>query len=96
MKIIITNWKSYQKNTLCGFMDITITDIGLEIQGVSYHMKPDGKKWLALPSKTYQIDGKTKYKPVLSFPNTDDYWAFCGACFDAVKVWKDARGNGGD
>jgi len=63
----------------------------LAIQGVCYHMRPDGKKWVSMPSKTYQLDGITKYKPLISFPDTDAYWQFCNAVFDAIKAWKVAR-----
>jgi len=91
MKITITNWKAYQKNTLQGFLDMAIDDIGLHIEGVAYFKNGDNKKWLTLPTKQYQADGKTRYQPFLTFPKTDDYWRFCNACWDAIEVWKAAR-----
>ena len=92
MKITINKWKPYQKNSLQGFFNLTINDIGLSIEGVGYFNNNEGKKWLTLPTKSYQAkDGKTKYQPFISFPEPDHYWAFCGAVWDAIEAWKAAR-----
>jgi len=65
--IEIINYKPYQKNTLQGFLDLRMTQIGLEIRGICVHEK-NGSRWLQLPSKPYtKEDGSQGWQYILEF-----------------------------
>ena len=69
--IEIHNFKQYEKNTLKGFFDVKLTNIGLEIRGCCLHEK-DGSRWVQLPSKPYEKDDGTKgYTYILDFYEKD-------------------------
>ncbi len=59
-------FKSVAKGSLLGFADIFIPKWGIEIFGISLHMK-DGKRWVNFPSKEIKTEGETKYFPHLRF-----------------------------
>ena len=60
------DWKSVEKNTLCGFCTIE-TPGGVIYKEVSIHER-DGKRWIALPSRPWQkSDGTTGYVQVIEF-----------------------------
>lgn len=60
-------FKSIAKGSLLGFADVYIPKWGIEIFGISLHMK-DGKRWVNFPSKDMKNDaGETKYFPHLRF-----------------------------
>ena len=69
--IEVTNFKNYEKNTLKGFFDVKLTNIGLEIRGCCLHEK-DGRQWVQLPSKLYEKeDGSKGWQYILDFYDKD-------------------------
>jgi hypothetical protein len=54
----IENFKPHVKNTLFGFIDVTLPS-GLTICGVTLHSK-DGRRWCGLPAREYLKDDGTK------------------------------------
>jgi hypothetical protein len=88
MGIEITKWRKFEKNSLQGFCNILMTNIGLEIQDGTVHEK-DGKKWVGLPAKPYQDDeGNTKYSYIVKFVDKEKYQQFQKA---ALKALDDLR-----
>ena len=66
--IEIINFRSYEKNTLRGFLEIALPS-GMCIRDLTVHEK-DGSRWIAYPSKPYQDkDGNTKYMNQVYFPD---------------------------
>ena len=77
MAIEIMSFRKFQKNTLQGFVNIRLTNVGIEIRDVCYHAK-NGKRWLSMPAKPYEKDGETKYVYILDFydsPKSDQFQA---------------------
>lgn len=70
MKVL--GWQKYEKNTLKGFFELSL-DSGLNVRGMSYHSKEDGKRWVSFPSKPYEDNGETKYQSILHIPD-DGRW----------------------
>ena len=68
MAIEIQEFKELNRNTLRGFLSVRMTTVGIEIKGIAYHEKPDGKRWIQLPTKPYEkADGGTAYVPIVEF-----------------------------
>jgi hypothetical protein len=62
----IENFKPHVKNTLFGFVDVTLPS-GLTICGVTLHRK-DERRWCGLPAREYVKDDGTKaWLPVVKF-----------------------------
>jgi|AntAceMinimDraft_16_1070373.scaffolds.fasta_scaffold61780_1 hypothetical protein len=64
--IKIESFKEYKKNTLQGFVTVKLTTIGLEIRDITVHNKNDSR-WIGLPAKPYEKDGKTQYSYIVNF-----------------------------
>jgi hypothetical protein len=83
MAIEITSFKPFVKNTLQGFATIRLTAIGLEIRDVTLHTK-GGKRWIQLPSKAYDKDGKTLWTAIVDFYDKTRAEQFQKSALDAL------------
>ena len=83
--IEISNYKEHRKNTLRGFFDVRLTNMGLEIRGCCLHEK-DGNQWIQLPSKPFEKDDDSMgWKYILDFYKSDKREAFQNMVLDALK-----------
>ena len=83
-ELLVTNWKPYEKNTLRGFLSLTLPS-GLVIHNCALHQK-DGARWIGLPSRQYtKDDGSTSYSPVIDFTSPDKRRNFQAAALAAVE-----------
>jgi hypothetical protein len=73
------------KNTLQGFADLELPDLGVVIKDCPWHLK-DGKEWVSFPSRPYEVAGERKWSPIVEFsPDAKDLrWAFQKAALDAI------------
>ena|SRR6266436_23852 len=62
----VSEWKPYAKNTLCGFLTITMPS-GMVLHGCSLHEKNESR-WIGLPSQKFvKDDGSSSYTPIVEF-----------------------------
>ena len=88
MKIEITGWRPFAKNTLQGFLTMLLPDAGLEIRDATLHEK-NGKQWIGLPSKPYKAkDGSEKWSYIVGFPIKEDHWNFQRAALAALDHYR--------
>ena len=67
MAIKIIKFREYSKNTLKGFFDVQLTNIGLEIRDATLHEK-GGSRWVGLPAKPYnKDDGSQGWNHIVKF-----------------------------
>jgi hypothetical protein len=64
--IQIQDFRPFNKNTLQGFLTLRLTNVGIEIRDICLHEKA-GKRWLAMPAKPYEKDGKSTYAFIINF-----------------------------
>jgi hypothetical protein len=91
MTVKCESFKPFRKNTLFGFAEILIAEIGLRIKDVTVFEK-NGKRWASLPSKPMlkdnalirDADGKGQYVNMLEFSDRDVRDAFSTAVIRAV------------
>ena len=68
MAVRCIGFRPYQKNTLHGFCNIELTNVGLILRDCTYHRHPDGKEWVGLPAKPYETkNGETAWQPIIEF-----------------------------
>lgn len=68
--ISIIAWKPYKKNTLCGFLSLSLPS-GMIIHDCTLHEK-NNSRWIGLPGKPYdKPDGTKAYSPIIEIPNRD-------------------------
>lgn len=60
-----------------------MTNIGLEIRNVSLHEK-GGKRWIQLPSKAHEKDGKTLWSAIIDFYDKNRAEQFQKSALDAL------------
>lgn len=85
-EFIVSNWKAYEKNTLRGFLSLTLPS-GLVIHNCTYHEKADAR-WIGLPARQYsKDDGTTSYTPLIEFNTKDIRQRFQAAALRAVDAF---------
>lgn len=93
MAIEIVSFKPFSKNTLQGFATIRMTNVGVEIRDVTLHEK-NGKRWIQLPSKSYEKDGKALWACILDFYDKSRGEQFQKATLAALDAFL-SKGRGG-
>ena len=80
----ISNFRSYEKNTLKGFIEVELPS-GMILKNITWHQRDD-KEWIGLPAREYKKDdGSTGYANVVDFVDKTTYWKFVNKVFDALK-----------
>ncbi len=93
MAIKITTFRPLVKNSLRGFATIRMTNIGLEIRDIGLHEK-NSKRWLAMPAKPYEKDGKPAYAHILDFYDKGRADQFQEAALAALDDFLKKNGRG--
>ena len=96
MKVEITSFREYRKNTLQGFVNLTITPPGIEIRDATLHDK-SGKRWIGLPAREYEDkNGQQAWAKIVAFPEDQDHRDFQAAALTAMEAFEKAKGAGND
>lgn len=66
MKVLIKDFKKYEKNTLKAFCSIELLDLCLVIKDCTVHQK-EGSAWIGFPARSYEADGETKWSNLIEF-----------------------------
>ena len=93
LPIECTGWRPCERNTLCGFADIFLPSLHLEIRDYAVHEK-NGKRWVQLPARP-QLDGnrelirdqsgKIQYAVILKFRDRPTADAFSSEVVRAIQ-----------
>lgn len=96
MAVEIISFRSYEKNTLRGFLTVRLTNIGLEIRDMTLHQK-NGSRWVALPAKSYKKgDGGQGWSYIVKFYHEVRGKQFQKACLDAFdRYLRDTKNTEG-
>ena len=87
---VVTNWKAYEKNTLRGFLSLTLPS-GLIIHNCTLQEK-DGSRWIGLPARPYTKDGSTSYALLIEFATKEARQPFQTMALEAVdRLMEGAR-----
>jgi hypothetical protein len=82
-EISVSDWKAYQKNTLLGFLPLTLPS-RLLLHNCSLHQE-NGARWIGLPSRQYtKGDGSTSFMPLIDFTTKEARQRFQTAALEAV------------
>lgn len=85
MKIMVKEFRRYEKNTLKAFCDLELLDLCLVIKGCTVHQK-EGRAWIGFPGRKYETeDGETAWANILEFSDDNKREEFRK---DAVAVVK--------
>lgn len=81
-----THFKSFEKGCLQGFATLEIDKWGAEIKGCTLNMK-DGKRWVSLPRKEYEVDGEKKYQPIVRLLERSHQDTFSEQAKEAIDLY---------
>jgi hypothetical protein len=80
-------YKPVDVGTFCGFADMYIQDLGIEILGCTLYKK-DGKRWLNPPVRNFTApDGEEKYSPIIRFREQKNFKDFCTLSKEAIDTF---------
>ena len=68
-EFIASNWKELRRNTLQGFFSVELPS-GLIIHNLTLHQKNDAR-WCGMPARSYELNGETKWSPIIEFTDDD-------------------------
>ncbi len=95
-RIICTDWRCCERNTLRGFADFLLPTIKLHIRDCAVH-ESHGKHWVQLPARP-QLDqkrelvrganGKVQYATILTFDSTEAAANFNEAALRALQDYE--------
>jgi hypothetical protein len=81
---VVSDWKAYSKNTLRGFLTITVPS-GMVLRGCTLHEK-EGARWIGLPAQKFlKGGGVTTYMPVVEFTTKEARDRFNSAALRALE-----------
>jgi hypothetical protein len=87
MRVEAIEFHPHQKNTLQGFADLALPEIGLRVFDCPVHEK-GGKWWVRLPARSYTSrDGEVKWQALLAFGDRDSEADFQAAALAALP-WR--------
>jgi hypothetical protein len=89
-----SNWRPLKRNSLRGFLSLTLEPSGIVLHDCALHRKGD-REWIGLPGKP-QMDrdgqqrkdpttGEALYTPIVEIPDKDARQRFQNAALDAVR-----------
>lgn len=84
MDVKILKYREYRRNTLHGFTDIVVN--GLKIKDCTHHQKND-QEWISFPSKSFEVEGQTKWTNILEWQTKADAWKFQDSAREALKEY---------
>jgi DNA-binding cell septation regulator SpoVG len=88
-EILVSEWKPYQKNTLRGFLSLTLPS-GLVIHNCTLHQKA-AARWIGLPARQYtKDDGSTSFTPVIEFSSNTARARFQAAALEAMDRYMES------
>jgi hypothetical protein len=69
-------FKKFEKNTLKGFVSLSVSPPGITLNNLCLHEK-SGRRWLSFPARPYQMDdGKQRWSPVVEIEDRETLQRF--------------------
>jgi DNA-binding cell septation regulator SpoVG len=84
--------KIYEKRTLRAFINFTIADLGLRINGAMIHEK-EGKRWVGMPAREYVSEGEKHWSPIVDFVSKESRDVMNDAVLAAYDRYKTTTGG---
>jgi hypothetical protein len=92
--IIASNWRPLERNTLRGFLTLSLEPSGIAVHECSYHQTATGSEWIGLPARPQlgkdgqarkdPTSGKALYRPIVEIKDKAARDRFQAAALDAV------------
>ena len=85
LQIVVREFKPFTKNTLKGFATILLPAVGLVLFECPFHEREDGRKWLGLPARSYEKNGKKEWMRLAECADKDAHYRFQNVAVKAVE-----------
>jgi hypothetical protein len=92
--IAASDWREVVKNSLQGFVTLTLSPSGVVLKECSYHERPDGSRWIGMPARPLldaegrhrkdQTTGKLLYTSIVEVKGRAERERFQAAALAAV------------
>lgn len=85
LEIVCEEFKPRVTSTLRGFAALTFPIIGLRLLECTFHVNVDGKKWVGLPARSYELSGQKKWAQIAESTDKHAHFRFQAAAVQAVE-----------
>ena len=93
MKITCEKFREHQKNSLEGFADLVIEDIGLRLHDCTLHRSGDSE-WISPPARPYEDEEGTKrWARLIDFRTRTAFYEFQEAAKEAIRAFRERGAN---
>lgn len=82
-RISISNWKPIGRGALKAVFDAELPSGMILVECSLFHK--DGRHWVTVPQKQFQVGGVVKYRPAISFANRTTAVEFQYAVLKAIR-----------
>lgn len=83
LKVTIEKFRAHKKNTLIGFCNVELVDLGMIIKDCTVHQR-EGTTWISLPSRSYENnEGETVWTDIVIFSDREKRDVFQTAAVSA-------------
>lgn len=82
----ITKLRPCNKGALRAFFNLEIEKMGIEIRDMALYQK-DGRFWVNLPSREFEVDGEKKWAPLIRFTKDSVYKTFREKACEAALAY---------
>ena len=84
LQIVVKDLKPFKRNTLEGFVLLSLPQVGLELHECTFHRDANGNAWVGLPARSYQAQGQKKWMRLVDTTDKDAHYRLQRAAVRAV------------
>ena len=86
-QIVVKAFRKYVKNSLQGFLTLSLPAVGLTIKDISLH-ESNGSRWVSMPARPYETGGQTQWSQIIEHDSKESRKAFQNAAIRAVDAFQ--------
>jgi hypothetical protein len=87
--VVVLSFRHFLKNTLQGFVTLSLSPPGITIHDCAYHVREDGRAWIGWPSRAYQKSGKQEWTRIVEASDKPSHYRLQTLCVRAVQQFLD-------
>lgn len=86
VEVVVVSFRHFQKNTLRGFVTLSLSPPGITIHDCTFHVTDDGRSWFGWPARTYTTkEGKQEWARIIEASDKSSHFKLQAQCCRAIQ-----------